>query len=47
MTGLTMFFAATQAEREASGDERPSIEERYEDRRWAAGLLENRWQGTA
>jgi hypothetical protein len=29
MNGFTLFFAATRAAREASGDPRPSIEERY------------------
>lgn len=32
MLGFTRWFAATRAEREAAGDPRPSIEERYRDR---------------
>ena len=32
MQGFTQFFARTQAEREASGDPRPSIQERYPSR---------------
>jgi hypothetical protein len=32
MLGFTAFFPATQAAREASGDPRLSIEERYADR---------------
>lgn len=32
MQGFTQFFARTQAEREANGDPRPSIEERYPSR---------------
>lgn len=42
MQGFTQFFARTQAEREASGDPRPSIEERYPSK--AAYLAEVRNQ---
>ncbi|HMM40491.1 MAG TPA: alpha/beta hydrolase domain-containing protein [Thermomicrobiales bacterium] len=32
MQGITLFFRRTRAEREAAGDPRPSLEERYPDR---------------
>jgi hypothetical protein len=32
MQGFTRFFASTRSQREATGDPRPSLEERYESR---------------
>jgi hypothetical protein len=39
MQGFSRWFSATQAEREAAGDPRPSIEERYRDRAEYLGLV--------
>lgn len=38
-TGLYVPFARSRAEREANGDPRPSIEERYESRAQYLGLV--------